>query len=85
MANFKRFTATDATELTLQAKAGVFISTGKVIDIIRATARKGETCVRIVGLPKSTAEVLANKHGFTVVEDYVSWPSDHLETETKEE
>lgn len=70
--SYSNFSAVDAHELVLEAKQGTFLSKGKVIDIIRSAAKKGETSVNVVGLPEEVATSLT-ENGFQVKEETIFW------------
>lgn len=67
------FKASNAREIVEQAIQGDFISKGKVIDIIKNSARKGESSVTIKGLPESIKESLITEHEFVITGDLISW------------
>ena len=64
----KQFTVDDAKALSEQAKQGVFLTKGKVIDLIRRAAKKGEKSLVIVGLPEDVETSLKSAtHKFNIV------------------
>lgn len=67
------FTVQEAQDLVQEAQEGVFLSKGKIIDIIRSTARKGQTSVEIVGLSEKVSEELSTIHGFSISGNLISW------------
>lgn len=68
----KTFTVNDAKDLVSQAEQGDFLSKGKIIDIIRNAARKGEHSVTVKGIPEQIKLDLTTNHSFTIDGDLIS-------------